>query len=211
MKKQPKNKISNKVWVTGILIVILGLSLWSYHHAKRTVTVLDNPELLPGIQTGTAPWEAEIVNLRARLNAVHLPALSSEGSALHLHQHLDIFVNGKLMPVPSGIGVNQSVGFISDIHTHDKTGVIHVESPRIQTFTLGQFFDIWGVQFTQKSIGGYVFTEDNLLKVFVNGKQYIGDPRQLPLETHQEIVITYGTEKESPSTIPSSYQFTAGL
>ena len=95
MKKQPKNKISNKVWVTGILIVILGLSLWSYHHAKRTVTVLDNPELLPGIQTGTAPWEAETVNLRARLNAVHLPALSSEGSALHLHQHLDIFVDRK--------------------------------------------------------------------------------------------------------------------
>jgi hypothetical protein len=211
MKKQPKNTTSNKVWIVGMLIVILGLSLWSYHHAKRVVTVLNNPELLPGIQTGNAPWEAETTNLRARLNAVHLPALSSEGSALHLHQHLDIFVNGKLIPVPSGIGVNQSVGFISDIHTHDNTGVIHVESPRIQTFTLGQFFDIWGVQFTEKSIGGYIAVEDNLIKVFVNGKQYTGDPRQLPLETHQEIVITYGTEKESPSIIPSSYQFTAGL
>jgi hypothetical protein len=211
MSKQNTKKISNKVLIIAVLAVLLGLSLWSYHHAKRVVSTLPNPELLPGIQLGTAPWDTETQNLRARLNAIHLPALSAEGSALHLHQHLDIYIDGKSVPLPSGIGVNQSVGFISDIHTHDKTGVIHVESPRVQTFTLGQFFDIWGVQFTYHSIGGYTTNNEKTLKVFVNGKQYIGDPREIPLEAHQEIVVAYGLDTDIPQPIPQSYQFTSGL
>lgn len=211
MSKKIHKRISNKVLATIILLVLLGLSLWSYHHYKRVVITLPSPELLPGIKTGTAPWDAETYNLRARLNAIHLPTLSTEGSALHLHQHLDLYIDGKPVTVPPGIGVNQSDRFISDIHTHDKTGVIHVESPKVQTFTLGQFFDIWGVQFTDHSIGGYKTNSEKTLKVFVNGKQYIDDPRGIPLEAHQEIVVVYGLDKDIPQLIPQSYQFASGL
>lgn len=139
-----------------------------------------------------------------------MPALSAEGTTLHIHQHLDIFINGKQVSVPAGIGINQAAGSIADIHVHDSTGVIHVESPTVRTFTLGQFFDIWGVRFTKNAIGGYATSEEATLKVYSNGKLYEGDPRQLPLKAHQEIVIVYGTDQEAPQTIPSSYVFPAG-
>ena len=48
-----------------------------------------------GMQTGPAPWLPEITNLRGRLTAINLPALRAEGEALHIHQHLDVVVNGK--------------------------------------------------------------------------------------------------------------------
>lgn len=211
MNKQYKKVSSNKLWLVGIVIVLISLSIWSYYYSRESVTVFNDPKVLPGIQTNEAPWPAEISKLRARLNAIDLPALTAEGSALHIHQHLDLFIDGKQVPIPENIGVNEAGGFISDIHTHDGTGVIHVESPTIQTFTLGQFFDIWGVQFTNQSIGGYIAKEDKILKVFVNGVQYTGDLRQLALDAHQEIFVAYGTDQELPSPIPVSYEFTKGL
>jgi hypothetical protein len=60
-------------------------------------------------------------------------------------------------------------------------------------------------------MGGYKTSQLNKLKVFVNGKAYKGDPRELPLEAHQEIVVTYGTDQELPNPIPSSYVFEEGL
>lgn len=205
------NKISSTIWWTlGIMIIVVILFVWNYNISHAPGRAITNPKNLPGIQTTLAPWPAEINHLRDRLHAISLPALSAEGTALHIHQHLDIIINGKAVALPNGIGINQSAGFISPIHVHDDTGVIHVESPVIETFTLGQFFDIWGVQFTEQSIGGYSVDANNSLKVFVNGKLYQSDPRLLSLTAHQEIVIVYGTTQEATSTIPSSYIFSSG-
>ena len=76
-----------------------------------------------------------------------LPALTAEGEALHTHQHIDIYVDGQPVVVPAYIGINATEGFLSPIHTHDSTGIIHVESPTVRDFTLGEFFDVWGVRF----------------------------------------------------------------
>jgi len=53
-----------------------------------------DPATLPGILTGPAPWPANTEDLTARLAAIGLPALAAEGTALHIHQHLDLYVNG---------------------------------------------------------------------------------------------------------------------
>lgn len=191
----------------GILVVILLLS--SRFTPSRPVATIHDPSTLPGIQTTDAPWQPEIANLAQRLRAIGLPALSSEGSAIHIHQHLDIFVDGKAVPVPVDIGINQVARFISPIHVHDTSGIIHVESPTVQTSTLGQFFDVWGVRFTEDSIGGYIARGGKTLKVYSNGTLYQGDPRQLALQSHQEIVVVYGTNQESPQ-IQSAFAFPAG-
>ena len=166
--------------------------------------------VLPGLQTGEAPWEAEIPNLLARLKAINLPALHEEGNALHIHQHIDIFVDGKPVTVPKDIGINYDERFISPLHTHDRTGVIHVESDKVQDFTLGQFFDVWGVRLTKDCLGGYCAKGSEKLRVFSNGKPVTGDPRRLVLSAHQEIAIVYGPEKSSV-VVPSSYKFDEGL
>lgn len=209
MKEQKKS--SNIYWIVGILVVLGGLALWSYRSSHAPVALVTDSTKLSGIQTGIAPWPPELTYLRTRLKEMGLPALTAEGTALHIHQHLDLYIDGTLVAVPSHIGINEPAGFISDIHTHDATGIIHVESPVVEDFTLGQFFDIWGVQFTSQSIGGYNAGNGKTIKVFVNGAPYAGDPRQLVLAKHQEIVVTYGTDQEVPTTIPSSYAFPAGL
>jgi hypothetical protein len=204
--------MKNLIWTVGLsAVIVVFLVVWGGIATKPAMTVAD-PTILAAISTSTAPWPIEIAHLRDRLAADGLPALAAEGTVLHIHQHLDIFIDGKQVPVPPEIGINDGAGFISPIHVHDDTGIIHVESPTVQTFTLGQFFDVWGVEFTGQSIGGYAADAQSgkKLQIFVNGTLYQGDPRTLALAAHQEIAVVYGTDKEMPKTIPSSFTFPEG-
>ncbi len=203
-------KTKTILYIVGFVTVLGILFPWNNIFPSKSPAPIANPQTLPGIQATDAPWPPELGHLAERLRAIGLPTLSSEGAAMHVHQHLDIFIDGKAVSVPANVGINQAAGFISDIHIHDNTGVIHVEASKVQTFTLGQFFDIWGVKFTKDSIGGYEATGDKTLKVYSNGTLYQGDPRLLPLQVHQEIVIVYGTDAEAPQFIPSIYAFPAG-
>jgi hypothetical protein len=187
-----------------LVIIIIALAVVFLH---RTAAPAD----LSSISTVETPWPPELAHLKDRLQALGLPALASEGTALHIHQHLDIFVHGTPVAVPADIGIHDTFpAFISPIHVHDTTGIIHVESPTVQAFTLGQFFDIWGVRLTATCIGGYCTDATNTLEVYVNGTRYEGDPRAIELAAHQEIVIVYGTPSERPNPIPASYSFPAG-
>jgi hypothetical protein len=161
---------------------------------------------LPGMQTGAAPWPPQISLLLERLQAMGLPALRREGTELHLHQHLDLFINGKAVAIPPQIGINMVAGFIAQVHTHDGSGVIHIESPVVSRFTLGQFFDIWGVRFTPSCLGSYCKAGDTKLRVYVNGKAVTTNPRDVELADDQAIVVTYGTAKELPNPIPSTFK-----
>jgi hypothetical protein len=169
------------------------------------------PAHLTGELEGLAPWPRNVAGLGARLKALGLPALAQEGTALHIHQHLDLYVDGRRTTVPAGIGIDESQGFISPLHTHNESGVIHVESPDVRTFTLGQFFAVWGVRLTPSCVGGYCATGAKRLWVFVDGRPLSGDPRLLPLGEHEEILVAYGTRVQLPRPIPARYAFDAGL
>lgn len=206
----PQSK-SSLLWTLGIvsatlLIMFLGLQLLQSKSGGKPAVTIADPSNLPGLQTGEAPWKAELANLSARLKAIGLPALSAEGTVLHIHQHLDIFANGNPVPVPAGIGINPLAGFISPIHVHDTSGIIHVESPIQQTFTLGEVFDVWGVRLTKDCVGGYCSSATSTLKIYANGTLYPGDPRLLPLTQHEEIMVVYGA---TPATLPT-YAFPPG-
>lgn len=164
---------------------------------------------LPGLQTGEAPWRAEKLHLRDRLEAIGLPGLKAEGTAVHSHQHLDIFVHGHPVPVPEYIGIQPEERFISHIHTHDGTGEIHIESPSVQVFNLGQFFDIWGVHLTATCLGAYCEDGKNVLRAFVDGEP-AADPRAIRLQDREEIVLVYGTPEEAPDPVPARYDWPTG-
>ena len=200
------------ILVVGILAFAGFVYIYFYQHGnpKPASAIQVNPDTLPGIQISEAPWQPELTHLRERLKIIGLPALSEEGEALHIHQHLDLFIKGKPVLVPAFIGINEPGRFISPIHTHNTTGEIHIESPNVETFTLGQFFDIWGVRFTSKCIGSYCEDQQNSVRVFVNGEAVAGDPRSIELTDHIEIVIAYGTSGELPNPIPSQHQFSPG-
>jgi hypothetical protein len=174
-------------------------------------TPLVPPVAFPGELTGPAPWPANIGRLRDRLAAIGLPALGAMGTRLHIHQHLDVYVHGRHVTVPEGVGIGipGPQVFFSPLHTHDPTGVVHVESPVVKPFTLGQFMAVWGVRFTPRCLGGYCVRGAD--RVYSDGKLVMGDPRALPLTEHEEIVIAYGTKAQLPKPIPSSYAFAPGL
>lgn len=202
--KRPNNKGNGtlRTAVIGCLVILVWM-LTANGESAQTNSAAAN---LPGIQTGAAPWLPEVDNLLSRLKAINLPALYEEGNVLHIHQHLDILVNSKPVIVPAGIGINPVARFISPLHTHDVSGVIHVESDVMRDFTLGQFFDVWGVRFSKNCVGAYCAKGADTLRVFVNGEAVSGDPRSLVLREHQEIAVIYGPATANLS-VPSTYRF----
>ncbi|MEO8863078.1 MAG: hypothetical protein ABI354_02025 [Candidatus Saccharimonadales bacterium] len=204
--------LSNKkvlLW-GGLLVVLIFIILLSSHaFTPKTAVQLSSknpaPATLAGIQNSAAPWPAEVEHLSERLDAMGLPKLKNVGTALHIHPHVDIFIDGQPVTIPPGVGINMADGFIAAIHTYDTSGVLHIQPATVRTFTLGQFFDTWGVDFTSKRIGIYQTDSNKTLKVFLNGKQYPGDPQQPILKDSEEIVVAYGTEQELPNPIPSEY------
>ena len=141
--------------------------------------------------------------LAARLPALHLHALGQEGQAEHIHAHLDLYVKGKKVRVPANIGIDFQQQFITELHTHDTTGVIHIESPKVTTFSLGQLFGEWGVTLSSRCVGQYC----RGVHWWVNGKRRTGAPAAHVLRAHEEIVVAEGA---APSVVPKAYAFPAG-
>jgi hypothetical protein len=181
--------------------------------AGADAAVSSRTAALPGLMVGRAPWSANNGRyLRQRLKAIGLHALPTEGLRVHIHEHLDVVVNGKLYPVPALIGINVPQRFIAELHTHDQSGIVHVESPTVRTFTLGNFFDVWGLRFSSRCLGGYCANGARHVNVWVNGKRVRTDPRKILLLSHQEIVVAYGTlaSIKPLGPIPASYPFPQG-
>jgi hypothetical protein len=200
------------VAVVAALAILAGLSLelgrsGSSEHAASTSV----PAHLPGQLTGPAPWPANTGRLAPRLAVLGLPALAFEGTALHIHQHLDLFVDGRRVSVPAGIGIDPEGRFISPLHTHDTSGVIHVESTTVRPFTLAEFFGVWGVRLGPGRLGGYTDLGRRRLRVWVDGRPLTGDPGRLVLAEHQEIVLAFGTSAELPRPLPTHDAFASGL
>src|SRR5579885_247542 len=91
-----------------------------------------------------------------------------EATDFHIHAHLDLIVDSKPITIPAGIGIKPNE-CLYWLHTHNTSGVIHIESPQQTTFTLGQFIQVWdntaGISPTfEDAIHG-----DKNIKVFVNG------------------------------------------
>lgn len=190
-----------------LVLVQLAMGLWLAPSIDDAV----GQNQLRGMQLSPAPWLAERIELAERLRAIGLPALREEGQALHTHQHLDVVIEGKTVLVPASIGIDWLNRFISPVHTHDETGIIHIESPTVGTFTLGQFFDIWGVRLDATCIGAYCAGRDKLLRVYTNGTPVGGDPRALALTPHLVIAVMYGTRDQVARPPRAWYDFPRGL
>ncbi len=161
-------------------------------------------------RTGNPPWSAP-ADVSGAVAAAGLPMLGEEGTALHIHAHLDVFVNGSPVAVPADIGVDDAHQRISPLHTHDTSGVVHIESPdKSATFTLGQFFAEWQVSLASDHIGGLAVDGTHHLTVYVNVVPRTGDPAGLVLAAHDEIAVVYGTDAQQVS-VPHGYQWTNGL
>lgn len=171
---------------------------------------------VPG-RTTPAPWDRP-ADQDAQVRKAGLSLTPSETLAVHYHAHLDVLVDGSPVPVPAGLGINAgpngalpphgSPG-IAPLHTHDTSGVLHVEAPKADRFTLGQAFTLWDVALGPGRIGGYADGDaaGHHVRVYVDGKQVGSDPAQITLTDHEEIAVVVTTGDATPSKVPTGYDW----
>jgi hypothetical protein len=145
----------------------------------------------------------------------------------HVHAHLDVFVDGKPVTVPAGIGIkiddpavqrgdlpdgsHRYGGIelcnepcISPLHTHGTDGILHTESSSPEPNTLGEFFTEWGVALDASCVATYC-SPATTIAIYVDGTLTPGDPRAIQLNDRREIAIVIGTP---PPQIPKTADFT---
>ncbi len=164
------------------------------------------------VETGPALAPASTSVDGAPVSGIRCEA--SEQVAYHIHSHLLVFVNGQPRSLPYGIGlvtpVVQKAGpnaFASAsrcyywLHVHAGDGIIHIESPTQETFTLGQFFALWRQPLNMNTVG----PATGAVTAYVNGKPFTGDPGTIPLKDHEAIQLDVGTPTPAPVTVDWSH------
>ncbi|NUR62834.1 MAG: hypothetical protein HOV87_29900 [Catenulispora sp.] len=139
-----------------------------------------------------------------------LQMLGNEMLQVHYHAHLDVIVDGQKITVPQYIGIDENAQTITALHTHDTSGILHIESAADIPFKLGQAFTEWGQPLSGTQVGPVAIGADKAVKLIVNGKEVAGDPSQYVLKSHDEVVVWVGPKDATPQ-VPSSYAFQPGL
>lgn len=137
---------------------------------------------------------------------------NSEQLAYHHHVHIAIFINGQPRAVPLGIGMvppaqvqktkagDYALGSASClywIHVHAQDGIVHIESPLARTFLLAQIFGIWQQPLSSTQIGPY----SGHVTATLNGQPWPGDPSEIPLDEHAQIVLNLNGPVVNPPAI----------
>ena len=130
-----------------------------------------------------------------------------EQSVEHIHAHLRIYINGVDTPLvantgiaPIGVTSNANVTCYYWLHTHDASGVIHIESPTKDPFTLNQFLDIWDKFSSSTSPFPNQLLSSTGWIIYVNGKQVNTDFSHLQMHAHDIITIAYNSPGIKPDT-----------
>jgi len=195
--------------IAGITLLLAGAG-GAATAQRRT----DPIPLAQGTQVGATRFEPGDTPLGGTGQPVDgIEGSSREMLKVHVHAHLSLFSKGEQIAIPYAIGIVRPFqvknGFASAgagiywLHTHDATGIIHVESPDARTYTLGNFFDIWGQPLDAHSVAGFT----GVVRAFVDGKPFTGDPRTIVLAAHTQITLEVG----APFVPPPVYVFPNGL
>jgi len=188
------------LWITllGLLaLVVAGCGSGSAAPAGLTISG-------PGLQTGKPPWPPEYQHLAQRLRQIGIPPGGKE--TFHIHAMLHIYVDGLLVPLPANIGLDPAKRVESSMHTHDSTGIMHMEAPHPYSYTLGDFFSVWGVKLGPAQVGGLTGFGGDHLHFYLNGKP-LSNPAALVLHKEDSVVIGYGPVSSFPHR-PSTFLLT---
>jgi hypothetical protein len=213
--------LSVAIAVAGLVLGVAGCGNGpgGSHAASTSGSSVSSPAVGPAVLWPTPP------DPMARTVEAGLKPGPKEYLTNHFHAHLDVFVDGKPITVPAGIGINindpavrrgdepdGSVSYggielcnepcISPLHTHQVSGIIHTESSDPKPHTLGQFFIEWGVPLSETCVGDRC--SPTKIAFYVNGEPFAGDPRAIELTDQKEIAIVIGTP---PAEIPNTADF----
>jgi hypothetical protein len=195
MSKQPTWATALRVLATltvGVVLAAVAAGCGSSADPPPGLTIVG-----PGLQTTQPPWKPEYTHMQERVKAIGLPPVGKE--TFHIHAMLHVYVNGLLSPIPADIGIEVSKGRETSLHTHDATGIIHMETNHRYAFTLGDFFSVWGVKLGPAQLGGLTGLGGDHLHFYLNGKT-LANPAAHVMHNGDSIVIGYGPANSFPHT-----------
>jgi hypothetical protein len=158
--------------------------------------------------------------------AAGIPCDQLEHSQTHYHAVLQVIHEGNLTALPGGIGIqggesSPTCFYWMHVHSANKN-VIHIESPKDDTFTLGQFFAVWNTWSTNKGgpgetlnathVSSFALTADEKLYVYIDagdgkGAQlFTGDPATIVIKSHEVISLEITSGQ---ATAPPGFDWTA--
>jgi hypothetical protein len=111
--------------------------------------------------------------------------------------HVEIFVDRRVLLLPAGIGLKPPLrraglariaggACAYPLHTLDPTGTVFVDRTRGRV--LGDLFAVWGQRLGPSRLLSFA----GRVRVFRNGREWKGDPRQVPLARHDSVVLEVG-------------------
>ena len=203
-RRQPARRVGPPEWVLPVSLAVGG------------VVVLAIVVIVIASFIRTGPTQSGGPNPSATGQAINdIKCETQEQVLFHIHAHLAIYANGQPRTVPAGIGIPDPVTqsttegpYVASgscfywLHSHAEDGVMHIESPVQRTFTLGDWFDIWGQPLSATQVAG----DKGTVTAYVNGQRFTGDPRTIPLQAHAVIQLNVGQD-----VAPKPYTFANGL
>lgn len=192
------------------LIVAAGGCGGSAHTAPPRPAALD-PSYIP-LPFGRGPrYRPPALNVRVAL-AASIGGLACRASAGQRYgAHVELFAHRRVIAIPAGIGVappQRRVGAYVrggrcsyPLRTLEPTGVIQLTPG--PTRTLRDFFAVWGQSLSTTRLLSF----RGPVLAFVDGRAWRGDPREIPLARHAQIVL------EVDGSLPPHrvYRFAEGL
>jgi len=100
--------------------------------------------------------------------------------------HVEVFVNRRVVIIPSGIG--RTAGCDYPLRTRTPIGVVEVA--RGTRATIGDLFRLWGQPLAQRRIAS--FRSSKPIRAYVAGRRVRGDVSRVPLTPRAQIVVELG-------------------
>ena len=164
----------------------------------------------------------------APATVANIPCDQLEHTQIHYHAALQIMYQGHVVDLPANIGISGDPSAPSCyywLHVHPaNNNVIHIESPATQTFTLGQFFQVWNTWSRAKGdvaepldsthVSTFTLTPGQSVVAYVDAQDgkgpqlFTGDPKTIVLRAHEVVTLEIAPPSVSP---PPSFTFTSGL
>ena len=167
---------------------------WAYIIPAIIVIIVIVAAAYVETKSGTAATSSYILPPTVSSSSYPFKCLGSESLFLHIHPYLRIIINGHNVPIPGAIGIQNAVpagqgnfgetysggsnSCYEPVHTHDFSGIIHIESPQNVNYTLEQFFTVWAQTYSYAIVNGtehksIVFNSGDILGFTTNSTYHL--------------------------------------
>jgi len=204
MKAPSTTPRSRQAWtaigIVASVAILIGAPIVVLLLASTDTVTAEAPAVRPGSNDALRPSAPFFANAGDGVRPDGVGCTGAGRVVVRGLAHLDVFADGRRVPVPGGIGVRPTCAYW--LRTTRDDGIVTIASPERRTFTLGDLFDIWGAPLSRRRVLAFAVGPDRPVRVFVNGRRVTGDPRATRITGGREIALVIG---RPPARVPSRF------